>query len=224
MESSFRSPHNNFVDSGGFGRSCPKRSFLFCHINGTSACGTLKNQRGQATLEAQKQPGSYRFREVDQDEKRMRRIFEKFVRNFFARRQRTFNVKQDHSDWFATALEGSNLQFLPHMITDATLRSADRAIVIECKYTESLCHSRFFADKLRSAHLYQLCAYLRNLAQGGSEPDRHIEGILLYPTAGIALDQSYLLHGHRVRIKTLDLNQPWTSIEDEMLGLLQLAP
>jgi 5-methylcytosine-specific restriction enzyme subunit McrC len=172
------------------------------------------------SLEAQKQPGCYRFREVDQDEKRMRRIFEKFVRNFFARRQRTFNVKQDHSDWFAIALEGSNLQFLPRMITDATLRSSDRTIIIECKYTESLYQSRFFADKLRSAHLYQLCTYLRNLAQGGSERDREIEGILLYPTAGTELDQSYRLHGHRVRVKTLNLNQPWTGIEHEMLGLL----
>ena len=60
------------------------------------------------------------------------------------------------------------------MIMDANLRSADRTIIIECKYTESLYQSRFFADKLRSAHLYQLCAYLSNLAQDGSERDREI--------------------------------------------------
>jgi 5-methylcytosine-specific restriction enzyme subunit McrC len=172
------------------------------------------------SLEAQEQPGRYRFRDVDRDKKRMRRVFENFVRNFFARRQQTFEVKSERSGWLAAALEGSDLRLLPRIETDATLRSQDRTIVIECKYTESLYQKRFFADKLRSAHLYQLCAYLRNLA-GGSEADRRAEGILLYPTAGIELDQSYQLHGHRVRVKTLDLNQRWTAIEQEMLGLIR---
>lgn len=171
-------------------------------------------------LEAQDQPGRYRFRDVDRDEKRMRRVFEKFVQRFFTRRQRTFEVSNRRSDWFATALEGSDLSLLPKMETDVTLRSPERTIIIECKYTESLYQSRFFADKLRSAHLYQLCAYLRNL-EGGSEPDRLADGILLYPTAGATLDQTYLLHGHRVRIKTINLNQPWPGIEQEMLALLQ---
>ena len=172
------------------------------------------------SLEANERPGQYRFRDVDRDEKRMRRVFEKFVRNFFARRQGTFTVSKDRSDWFATALGGSDLHLLPQMETDVTLRSAHRTIIVECKYTESLFQKHFFSDKLRSAHLYQLCAYLRNL-EGGSEPDSMADGILLYPTAGTALDQSYRLHGHRIRIKTVDLNQPWNAIEDEMLGLLR---
>jgi 5-methylcytosine-specific restriction enzyme subunit McrC len=172
------------------------------------------------SLEAQEQPGRYRFRDVDRDEQRMRRVFEKFVRNFYARRQRAFKVSSDRSDWTATSIGGSDLKLLPQMVTDVSLRATDRTIIIECKCTESLYQSRFFVDKLRSGHLYQLCAYLRNLEQQ-AEPDRRAEGILLYPTAGIALDQSYILHGHRVRVKTLDLNQPWPGIERDMLTLLQ---
>jgi 5-methylcytosine-specific restriction enzyme subunit McrC len=171
------------------------------------------------SLEAQDRPGQYRFRDVDRDEKRMRRVFEKFVRNFFSRRQRVFEVKKERSDWFATAMEGSDFKWLPQMETDVTLRSAGRTIIVECKYTESLFQRRFFSDKLRSSHLYQLCAYLRNL-EGNADPDRSADGILLYPTAGVALDQSFRLHGHRVRVKTLDLNQPWTEIESEMMSLL----
>jgi 5-methylcytosine-specific restriction enzyme subunit McrC len=131
-----------------------------------------------------------------------------------------FGVKKERLDWFATAMEGSDLKWLPQMETDVTLRSGGRTIIVECKYTESLFEHRFFSDKLRSSHPYQLCAYLGNL-QGNAEPDRTADGILLYPTAGFALDQSYQLHGHRVRVKTLDLNQPWTAIESEMLSLLQ---
>ena len=159
------------------------------------------------SLEAQDRLGQYRFRDVDRDEKRMRRVFEKFVRNFFSRRQRVFGVRKERLNWLASAIGDSDLKWLPQMETDVTLRSADRTIIIECKYTESLFQNRFFSERLRSAHLYQLCAYLRNL-EGGAEPDRQADGILLYPTAGAELDQSYWLHGHRVRIKTVDLNQP----------------
>jgi len=171
------------------------------------------------SLEAQDRPGHYRFREVDRDERRMRRIFEKFVRNFFARRQSTFAVKSERMNWSATALEGSDLSLLPEMLTDVSLRSADRTIIIECKYSETVYQSRFFAEKLRSSHLYQLCAYLRNLEYKG-EVDRLADGILLYPTAEKSLDQSYYLHGHRVSLRTLDLNQPWIRIENQMLSLI----
>ena len=91
----------------------------------------------------------------------------------------------------------------------------------ECKYTEKLFHSRFGAEKLRSEHLYQLCSYLRNLEHNAAAPDRIAEGILLYPTVGRVLDVAYRLHGHWVRIRTLDLNLPWTAIENQMLELIE---
>jgi 5-methylcytosine-specific restriction enzyme subunit McrC len=172
---------------------------------------------------AQDRPGQGRFREVDRDEKRMRRVFEKFVLNFFARRQKTFKVKSERMDWFAAAAEGSDLDLLPAMSTDASLRSVNRTIIIECKYTDTLFQSRFGAEKLRSSHLYQLCAYLHNLEHNGGS-DRVAEGILLYPTADRSLDQSYCLQGHWVRVCTLDLNQPWKGIEDQMLALIRSQP
>lgn len=163
--------------------------------------------------------GHYRFREVDRDEKRMRRIFEKFVRNFYTRRQNTFKVKSEKMDWGAASAAGSDLSLLPVMITDATLRSTDRTIIVECKYTEKLFNSHFSKERVRSSHLYQLGAYLRNLEQN-EDADRSAEGILLYPTAGSSLDVSYCLHGHLVRIRTLDLNLPWIEIENQMLSLI----
>ncbi len=172
-------------------------------------------------LDAQDRSGQYRFREVDRDEKRMRRVFEKFVRNFFARRQGIFKVKSERMGWLAASLAGSDLRLLPEMRTDASLRSFDRTIIIECKYSEKLFQSYLGSEKLRSSHLYQLSSYLRNLEQN-READRVAEGILLYPTAGRSLNLSYLLHGHRVSVRTLDLNLPWTEIESQMLSLIEM--
>jgi 5-methylcytosine-specific restriction enzyme subunit McrC len=172
------------------------------------------------SMEAQDRAGQYRFREVDQDAERMRRIFEKFVRNFFARRQSIFKVKSERMGWLATAEDGSDLKLLPIMNTDASLRSPNRTIIIECKYTESLYQNRFLDEKLKPSHLYQLSTYLRNI-EDNSEADRRAEGILLYPTVRKSLNQSFRLHGHRVSIRTVDLDQPWPTIEEQMLALIR---
>jgi 5-methylcytosine-specific restriction enzyme subunit McrC len=174
-------------------------------------------------MEAQDSQGHYHFRGVDRDEKRMRRVFEKFVRNFFLRRQNTFKVKSERMDWWVTSTGGSDQKFLPTMVTDASLRSDDRTLVIECKYTEKLLNSHFGADRLQSAHLYQLSTYLRNLEHNRGA-DGSAEGVLLYPTVGQSLDLSYTLHGHIVRIRTLNLDCPWTEIENQMLSLIGLQP
>jgi 5-methylcytosine-specific restriction enzyme subunit McrC len=171
------------------------------------------------SMEPQDKVGHYRFREVDRDEKRMRCIFEKFVLNFFIRRQKIFKVKSERMDWGAVSIEGSDLTLVPVMVTDASLRSTDRTIIIECKYTEKLFNSRFAKERLRSSHLYQLSAYLRNLERNEGA-DRTAEAILLYPTVGKSLDVSYHLHSHSVRICTLNLNLPWTEIEAQMLSLI----
>lgn len=172
------------------------------------------------STEAQEQQGQYKFRDVCKDQRRMRKIFEKFVRNFYIRRQSVFKVKSDGMKWTATARPGSDLVFLPQMRTDATLRAPHRTIVIECKYTDKLFQRWFSSDKFRSGHLYQLSTYLRNM-EGSTAPDNAAEGILLYPTvSGLHLDQSYNLQGHLVRIRTLNLNQAWQSIEHELLALV----
>jgi 5-methylcytosine-specific restriction enzyme subunit McrC len=100
------------------------------------------------------------------------------------------------------------------METDVTLRRWDRVVVIECKYTESMYDRGYFAGKFRSPHLYQLLAYLRNTGKG-------TEGILLYPTAGVSIDQKYVLQDHPLRIATLDLDRDWQDISRSMLKLLQ---
>lgn len=172
------------------------------------------------SLDALDKPGKFRFRDVDRDEKRMRRVFEKFVRNFYARRQQLFRVKRDRIEWQALPIGNADPHLLPSMETDVTLRSIDRTIVIECKYTESLYQNRFFADKFRSGHLYQLTTYLRNL-EGRPAPDSSAEGILLYPTANMELDVSYRINNHICRVATIDLSKPWPEIDSGMLAVLR---
>ena len=48
---------------------------------------------------------------------------------------------------------------------------------------------------------------------------REIEGILLYPTTGSHCDLHYQIHGHKVRVVTLNLNQDWRAIRAALLAL-----
>ena len=54
----------------------------------------------------------------------------------------------------------------------------------------------------------------------GGPDDVRAEGILLYPENGRRLDLSYGLHGHAIRVCTIDLGQQWADIRQDLLDLL----
>jgi 5-methylcytosine-specific restriction enzyme subunit McrC len=169
---------------------------------------------------AHDRPGEHRFRDVLRDEERMRRIFEKFVCNFFRRHPgEAISVSAERMKWDAVPVQGSDAGFLPEMITDVTLRYPARTLVIECKYTDCLVTGRRSLDKrLKSQHLYQLSAYLRNL-EYREGPDGKPDGILLYPSTTVSFRQEYILQGHRLVVATVDLSKSPAEIEKQMIAL-----
>ena len=98
-------------------------------------------------------------------------------------------------------------------------------IIIEVKYyPEALVKNLYGKEKIRSNNLYQLHAYLTNLAHNHSHPgNTNCSGILLYPAVEYSMDESYQLANHTVRIYSLNLNQSWQSIRNDLLGLLANA-
>ena len=49
------------------------------------------------------------------------------------------------------------------------------------------------------------------------------EGILLYPTVDVDLDLNYEIQGHRVRVKTINLNQDWQNIRRDLLQVVDVV-
>ncbi|WP_375416868.1 hypothetical protein [uncultured Hymenobacter sp.] len=161
--------------------------------------------------------GRVRFPDFRRDEALMARIFEQFVRNFFRLEQRQFRVYAETISWQATAPEAASLALLPAMLTDTTLESPTRKIILDTKYYAAALRPRYDQQRLISPHLYQLYAYLQNQRP---TPGQTLEGILLYPAATAALDVRYTLGGHPVRVLTLDLHQPWPAIAADLLRLV----
>lgn len=165
--------------------------------------------------------GGHRFVAPLGDEVAMGALFEAFVRNFLRREQDAFQVGRQTLQWRA---EGApdQLALLPLMrtdisLTDISLNAPGRRIIIEAKfYREALQHSHE-VGKARSAHLYQLFSYLRNVpAMPGAPP---VEGILLYPASGPPPAMDVVVHGHRLRLASIDLGAPWAAIRGQLLAL-----
>ena len=63
----------------------------------------------------------------------------------------------------------------------------------------------------------QINAYMENLQGKWADIS---EMMLLYPTIELPLKADYLHKGHKIRIRTITLNQPWQSIHKDLLTLV----
>ena len=171
----------------------------------------------QNCLLVDEETGEVQFRDFYREPRRMRSLFERFLRNFYKREQRQFRVKRDRIRWNTGAFDAMGL--LPEMLTDLSLVSAKRKIVIDAKFYCETLQTYHGKASVRSGHLYQLFAYLRNLAPRGGV-NECAEGILLYPKVDQDINVSYVIQGHPFRIATLDLAQPWRDIHNRLLDLL----
>ncbi|GAB3299861.1 McrC family protein [Hymenobacter tenuis] len=171
----------------------------------------------QSALPSPDAAGGTRFRDFRRDEALMARIFEQFVRNFYRLEQRRYRVLSETIQWQAEADTSDTLGLLPAMITDTTLESPERKIILDTKYYAAALRQRYNQQKLIAPHLYQLYAYLQNQP---TTPAQKLEGILLYPASAQAIDVRYSLGGHPIRIVTIDLAQPWEQIAAGLLALV----
>lgn len=162
--------------------------------------------------------GQIRFRDFVRDPRRMPYLFEKFVKNFYRHEQTRFRVGSIQFSWIATG-KPADLAVLPRMKTDVSLKSKDRSIILDCKFYKEAMAGRFESEKVHTANLYQLYAYLRNVRAQTGWAD--CEGFLLYPAVDRHFDHEFVIDAHSVRVTSVDLNQPWKSIHESLLSLLK---
>lgn len=162
------------------------------------------------------------FHDVLRDERKMARVFEEFVRNFYRAEQRTFTVEPLTIQWDATPLTSSEVGKLPGMRVDVFLRGQARKIIIDTKYYADALQSFHGGQSFHSANLYQLFSYLKNAA--GADPAfTSAEGMLLYPQVLNTLDASFQIQGHQIKIATVDLAQPSQMIQKRLLELVGVS-
>ena len=165
--------------------------------------------------------GEYLFRDFVEDEHAMRKVFQDFVFNFYRVHQSTYAVSRDRFAWDVDENTEAVKALMPMMETDITLKSADHALIIDTKFSKSALQRRFDKETLKSDHLYQLFAYLKNL-ESKDPRFQGSEGLLLYPTTHTPINFETKVQGHKVRVATIDLSKDSQCIHRDLLGILGL--
>lgn len=169
--------------------------------------------------------GTYSFYNIFEDDEKMHAIFELFIYKFYEYElTKHYKVRFQHQLNFN--VEGGNLQLLPVMRMDTEILSDTEDIIIDTKYYADYIKPNYGTDKLISANIYQMMAYLNNI---NTTKDR-LRGILLYPMPYNAkeINEKYSLtilsNGQTkpatIEFITIDLSKDWKSIKNSLLSLL----
>lgn len=152
------------------------------------------------------------FQAFQDDDKKMEKLFEDFVRKYYQHHRPELKPKKEQILW---NFQGENLEMLPIMETDISLlnKQSNTKYIIDTKYYKDAMRSNYNKDKFISANLYQLFAYLNNY---NNEQNYQMKGILLYPENGRELDYSYKYKDMDIEIKTINLNQDHEDIKKRL--------
>ncbi len=167
--------------------------------------------------------GKSKFRDfLQDDEMRMAALFEDFVRNFYKLETTGFKVGREDILWQAEALDDQSMAFLPKMVTDISIEGHGFKAVIDTKYYKQALSTHYDTEKIHAQNIYQIFAYLKNLEKQGGI-NTNCTGVLLYPTVQKELRLSYKMDGHKVMIRTINMNQEWQAIYHDLKQLLDVA-
>lgn len=164
--------------------------------------------------------GKRRFHPFTANEQEMGHLFEAFVRNFLKRELPELTVSAPHIPWGLSPGSAGDPSWLPDMRTDVVVTNSEERLVIETKYYATPYQTHHGTKKLISGHLYQVLTYLSHAKlTPGPEPS----AMLLYATADHAHQLDYGLAGLPLRVRTLNLMQPWEAISRALIRLVREA-
>lgn len=156
--------------------------------------------------------GRMRLREA-QDQTAMEKLYEKFLLGYFQLHFPELSPRARQISW---AAEGTT-DFLPVMQSDVWLRRGGRELILDAKWYTHTMQERWGRRSQHSHNLYQIFTYVQNrqcaVGAAGS-----VSGMLLYARTDEAVqpDQTYVLAGRRIAVRTLDMNQEFSHIEADL--------
>ncbi len=159
--------------------------------------------------------GSYKL--LSFSDEHMERLYEKFILEYYKQHHPELNPKSAQVKWNLTEEpDQTMIQFLPKMQTDITLQKGDKTLIIDAKYYGKTMIQRYTKDTLRSAHLYQILAYVTNM---DTEHTGNVSGLLLYAKTEDEVfpdGEPFVIGGNHIGARTLDLNREFSEIAKQL--------
>lgn len=158
--------------------------------------------------------GSYRLMELS--DKNMNLLYERFILEYYKKHHPYLRPNARTIHWL---LEDGPSDHLPIMQTDTTLQLGDKTLIIDAKYYGHSMRKSFDKHVYHSHNLYQIFSYVKNLDR---DQAGKVSGMLLYAKTSerVTPDEDLVISGNKISIKTLDLNQPFQGIKDQLEGFI----
>ncbi|WP_183094374.1 5-methylcytosine-specific restriction endonuclease system specificity protein McrC [Nocardioides stalactiti] len=149
----------------------------------------------------------------------MSSLYERFLREYYAHHHPELAPAARTVSWDLDGPKDLRSQ-LPQMRTDVTLQHRGRTLIIDAKYyRQSMQTGAWGKSTIHSGNLYQILTYVKNEDTGRTGC---VSGLLLYAQTE-ADEQPHVdvvIQGNRIGAQTLDLNQPWELLRDQLEDVL----
>lgn len=148
------------------------------------------------------------------DEQRMSRLYEKFIFEYYRKEHPEIKTSSPQIEW---AVDDGVYDMLPVMQTDIVINNDHNVLIIDAKYYEKSTQVYYDKQTIRSGHLYQIFAYVKNMkANINSEKD--VSGMLLYAgtDSDYDPDETYPMEGNLISAKTLRLDCEFSQIKKQL--------
>lgn len=151
----------------------------------------------------------------------MCKLYEKFILEFYRVHYPDLRANADQIEWNVNKKDGSVIEFLPTMQSDITLHKGDKTFIIDAKYYGHMMQRQFDRYSIHSGNLYQIFTYVKNKDVNN---EGKVSGMLLYAKTEeeVAPDMDAIFSGNRIMVKTLDLNQPFDIIKEQLSNIIEL--
>lgn len=153
------------------------------------------------------------------DEQRMCRLYEKFILEYFRKEHPEITANASQIPW---QLDDDISTMLPIMQTDIMLTYKEKVLIIDAKYYTYTTQSQFNVNTLHSGNLYQIFTYVKNKEIELSAKPHEVSGMLLYAKTDetVLPNNSYMMSGNKISVKTLDLNLPFKEIAKQLDAII----
>lgn len=154
------------------------------------------------------------------DDQLMSRLYEKFVLNYYITEHPEISASAPQINW---QIDDGIDFLLPKMQTDVTLEYENKILIIDTKFYSHNTSENYGKNIHHTSNLYQIFTYVKNKQVELQGKGFEVSGMLLYAMTNerIQPDSDYVMSGNRISVKTLDLNQEFCVIRNQLNDIVE---
>lgn len=164
--------------------------------------------------------GGFKMKKISDEY--MSKLYEKFILEYFKRHHPELHPRSSRIEWNIEP-QDSTLDVIPEMLSDITLTSENRVLIIDAKYYGKTMQYNFNKASIHSHNLYQIFTYVTNHSKN---TDKRVDGMLLYAKTQeekVPNGEMKLKDSNSIYFKTLDLDCDFEMIKEQLECIAKTA-